>query len=421
MRSKEQQEAKRHRHSPQRTLKLTVDPRWRKVATKEVPRFLAELDLEKLAKTLAPDGPEAIEEDESTESEYEADGAIRTLKEKREARCQAQRLRRYVEDFGSSEGVLRALSHLERKSISKKALKRYQNRFESLLSWMRSSGATSNTAADLDRAMTQYVNELYLKGHGSHIGAETLAAIGLFLPEVLSSAVKPLPHTLRSLKGWRLLCPSHSRRPWPWAIWCGIAALVSQESPRMGLAILIAVDLYLRITELIQARCGDLLKPTVHGLQSWVLVLFPRHRERRSKVGQFDDTLAFDSKRLQWISAALHHIARLPGADSLCGSDYAGFIKSFNAAARRLGVKVKPSEMRHSGASLDRAHDLRPLLEIQRRGRWFAASSVRRYEKRGLVNESWEMVNSRAKQFCQDCEANIEAILLRGAPPPTLS
>ena len=42
---------------------------------------------------------------------------------------------------------------------------------------------------------------------------------------------------------------------------------------------------------------------------------------------------------------------------------------------------------RHSGASLDRLEGNLSLAEVQRRGRWRSEASVRRYEKRALVQE----------------------------------
>ena len=47
---------------------------------------------------------------------------------------------------------------------------------------------------------------------------------------------------------------------------------------------------------------------------------------------------------------------------------------------------------RHSGASNDRSTGRISLQEVQRRGRWRQPSSVRRYEKRGLIQAVWSQM-----------------------------
>ena len=47
---------------------------------------------------------------------------------------------------------------------------------------------------------------------------------------------------------------------------------------------------------------------------------------------------------------------------------------------------------RHGGPSVDAAKGLRTIPEIQKRGMWRAASSVRRYEKAGTLMRQLEKV-----------------------------
>jgi hypothetical protein len=56
----------------------------------------------------------------------------------------------------------------------------------------------------------------------------------------------------------------------------------------------------------------------------------------------------------------------------------------FRCAARSLDLgklKCTPHSARHGGPSSDYARGLRSLPDIQKRGHWSVASSVRRYEK----------------------------------------
>ena len=188
-------------------------------------------------------------------------------------------------------------------------------------------------------------------------------------------------------------------------------------SPVMAFAVLLGVDMYLRVSELVGAKCGDLLAPTTEGVQHWALMLFPRSLGRSSKTGAYDETLAIDSSRTRWMVPALKALHSKNPKEPLCGGNYADLIKLFTETCRSLGLHVLPSEMRHSGASLDRAFALRSSTETQRRGRWACAASTRRYEKRGILNESWSMLNGRQQSFCQNCASRIDRLVLYGEAP----
>ena len=58
--------------------------------------------------------------------------------------------------------------------------------------------------------------------------------------------------------------------------------------------------------------------------------------------------------------------------------------KELRAAAERLQVVYLDNTlhvMRHSGPSNDRALHCRTIEKVQKRGRWLASTSLRRYEK----------------------------------------
>ena len=94
-----------------------------------------------------------------------------------------------------------SLSHPESESVSRQCLKKYRNRYAAFLSWSRSLKLCLDSAEQHDSALTSYCNELYLKGHQAQIGAETLAAVGVFVPAFGKDHANKLPRTLRSLKG----------------------------------------------------------------------------------------------------------------------------------------------------------------------------------------------------------------------------
>ena len=66
---------------------------------------------------------------------------------------------------------------------------------------------------------------------------------------------------------------------------------------------------------------------------------------------------------------------------------------------------------RHSGASNDRSTGRISLQEVQRRGRWRQPSSVRRYEKRGLIQAVWSQMEQAARSYCLKAEAELPSLL----------
>ena len=155
-----------------------------------------------------------------------------------------------------------------------------------------------------------------------------------------------------------------------------------------AIAVLVAVECYLRPSEVLGLRRSGLLPPTQQGVPHWVVLLFPDAGVERSKVGSSDDTIPLDSRRMPWIGAVCQSLAVGPPEEKVFKQDYPAFARSFKVAARALGIDLVPYQMRHSGASLDRAKGLRTLEATQKRGRWTSLASVRRYEKHGRLNDT---------------------------------
>ena len=102
---------------------------------------------------------------------------------------------------------------------------------------------------------------------------------------------------------------------------------------------------------------------------------------------------------------------------------YAHLVTEFKESSRRLGVTVVPYQCRHSGASHDRATNLRPLFEVQKRGQWKSNKSVMRYEKGGRLAQTFAMY-PHVLQWWIEGVAPLHAEILLGRmsapinPPP---
>ena len=288
--------------------------------------------------------------------------------------------------------------------------------------WCEKVSAPKETDAEVDGALVRWMNAKYLLGHQASLGEKVFAGIMCLMPEFSRMGARCLPRSARCLKRWRKLCPSHSRRPLPWAAWCGIAAEMAREKQYLAACMcLVSVDAYLRPSEAVNLTCGSLMPPSAQGVNAWVLRLFPQEEAARSKVGESDDTISMDSPRLRWLAPVFAQIAKRDKEQKAFGMDYAQYLEIFSRAVSRMGLKAVPYQARHSGPSIDRAQGARTQAECQKRGRWRSMKSLQRYEKHGRLNESWRDIGHEAQLFGRQCEAAIEKIVLHGAAVPAIA
>jgi len=76
-----------------------------------------------------------------------------------------------------------------------------------------------------------------------------------------------------------------------------------------------------------------------------------------------------------------------------------------------------PYQLRHAGASWEFAAGVRTLAETQRRGRWRAAASVRRYVKGGSVTEQLNRLSPRLRSHAIACgHSVVDTVCFRRSP-----
>jgi hypothetical protein len=276
----------------------------------------------------------------------------------------------------------------------------------------------------MDELLVRYMNELFETGNKSWKGEKLVAALCFFSPQFGRHGALHIPRAIRCLKGWQKASPSRSRRPLVWPVWAAIAIeLFRMRLPLVAVLVIVMVDCYLRPSEMLSLTPSSFLAPAPSGVASWVLLLFPAEGVDRSKVGEADDTIPLDSRRLCWMGCIYKELAsRRPSDARLLGMSYAEFLVVFKRAAASVGVDAVPYQARHSGASVDRAEGSRSLEACQKRGRWASAKSVKRYEKAGRLNQTWRELSAPLQAHCAHCANILEDVLVRGAvcpaPPP---
>ncbi|CAK0867387.1 unnamed protein product [Prorocentrum cordatum] len=280
--------------------------------------------------------------------------------------------------------------------------------------FLRRSRLTSLAApaADAGAAVVRFFDELYLEGKVASTGEKLLAAIFMHVPDYQSKGKLALPRAYRALRGWRLLRPSRTRRPLPWAACMGVARQIWKISGRPALAVfwLLMVDTYLRPGEAFRLTCGQVIPPQAH-VPKVTIHINPDYMKRPSKTGEMDETV--DVAR-PWLGNLLVRLAQGPPSGPLWTFTMTEAKDVFERATRALHLdKLLPVlyTARHSGVSIDRFTGRISLQEVQRRGRWRQPSSVRRYEKRGLIQAVWSEMEPSAKAYCLQAEAELPSLL----------
>ncbi|CAK0876757.1 unnamed protein product [Prorocentrum cordatum] len=312
-----------------------------------------------------------------------------------------------------ARGTTRQLSITEAAAVGRRSRLQCTRDVKVAVSFWRSRlTSLAAPAADTDAAVVRFFDELYLEGKVASTGEKLLAAIFMHVPDYQSKGKLALPRAYRALRGWRLLRPSRTRRPLPWAACMGVARQIWKISGRPALAVfwLLMVDTYLRPGEAFRLTCGQVMPPQAH-MPKVTIHINPDYMKRPSKTGEMDETV--DVAR-PWLGNLLVRLAQGPPSGPLWTFTMTEAKDVFERATRALHLdKLLPVlyTARHSGASIDRFTGRISLQEVQRRGRWRQPSSVRRYEKRGLIQAVWSEMEPSAKACCLQAEAELPSLL----------
>ena len=113
------------------------------------------------------------------------------------------------------------------------------------------------------------------------------APVALIVATFRKNVGDKLPRASRFLRGWRKVFPKMSKMPWGMAVWCSIAAELSQRSPVLEFMELLRVELYFRVSELLTITTRDRLRTGAQGAPVWSVILFPswKNETRLRRLG----------------------------------------------------------------------------------------------------------------------------------------
>ena len=122
-----------------------------------------------------------------------------------------------------------------------------------------------------------------------------------------------------------------------------------------------------------------------------------------------------------WLSNCMVRFLKRKAAGPVFKLTLVEMRRAFMGAAQRVGLaRFNPVLYmgRHSGASIDRLEDRLCLLEVKKRGRWRTDASLRRYEKRALVQLVVSKQSESERRLCRNCAAQLGEELLRRCGGP---
>lgn len=264
-----------------------------------------------------------------------------------------------------------------------------------------------------DKAATRYLSHLFFKGEGAYAGRAALYGLAFKLTLNLRDPCE-LPLSRASLRGYGQAAPERQRDPLPWEACCLIAAWLARRDHPGDLdaarAFVVTFDGYLRPSETLALRGIDitvLRHRTSLPYRKVSVTLAPFRPDDgdpaapTTKAGDYDDTVLFGDPA----SCAAQRgfiadmLARCKSSGSALGRIFNirlfDMELKFKQAVTALGLTrlhCTPHCLRHGGPSTDFALSFRTLEDIQRRGRWHAQASVKRYEKAGRLTKQVAML-----------------------------
>ena len=319
------------------------------------------------------------------------------------------------------EGI-RGLTYLEQRAVRSPTITDYSRRLREFLAFCHLRQLTWGTALELDLVICQRLEELFFNGKSMEEGSHLVAAVKFFLAEVSRLGDSGLPRCMKALKGWGLAAPGLQRLPLPLEVLGAILGIIVMLGlPQVALRLFLMFITYLRPGES-ALKVWQLVKPQSEAISSitWAILLHPVEGGIPGKTNLFDGTILIDQDL--WIGSFLLALIRgRNGQEELWCHSHDTLIASFKRALLVLNLEFLGAtlySLRHGGASFDLLQKRRTLLEIKRRGRWAADSSLKRYAKESRLQHQLSLVPLPVRRFGLQVLAQLPGILGGVVPVP---
>ena len=287
--------------------------------------------------------------------------------------------------------------------------------------WARQEGR-SLARASVEASVIDYFDVLLARGRPATECEKTLAALVALSPGL---SCLPFQRARRALKGYRKLVPPRSRYPLAESLAAALAVTLCAQNRRdVALLVVTSCYMYLRPGEARSIKVKDLADPSVcmPALNPWPsVILCPFEDLEPSKTLTYDDTISCGHP--PWLGRLLVALKKgRPRGALLFGLKAEAVLPAWEAAWKALRLpRIELYQLRHAGASADLLARRRREAEVQARGRWRTAASLRRYAKPGQVQRFLSERDLDIQGYASWSFNNLEQVLdgrVRARPPP---
>ena len=242
---------------------------------------------------------------------------------------------------------------------------------------------------------------------------------------------------LQCNEGFQEAGASSGQTPIALPMLCAVVKELWHRAKKISLWLLVVWATCCRPGEALKLRKKDLVGPS-RMCGHWIIILNPgkdnpgvrtnkhyqqpRKRDAEgeikmtSKVGESDEALIIDQPYLKGLGQLLHIYLKDKHMDDLMFNiSIAEAASQFGKVVKMLGYDqigiVCSYQIRHGSASTDVLQGLRGLPEVQKRGRWNVAKSVRRYTNGGRLAQVFASLSPPQKQGAIAAEKWMSKIL----------
>ena len=279
--------------------------------------------------------------------------------------------------------------------VGQRTLDRYFAAVEAFEQWCRETHR-KQFKHNLDKHATSYITHLYEQD--MELSTGTYCVYGLQLLKCEVPKEQFLVNTKQALAGWRKIAPGRMRIPVPEEfLWDLGTFAVEQGRLDIAMHLVLQYDGYMRPSECLGLRAGQICPPTGRRYSHWGVILAPSELHETTKTGKSDDSILLgDLGHNQWVRECLRcwmkSVSRPNGElfPDLSLASLEHWCRHACASLKYKSTCVMPHIVRHAAASNDAYHRRRCLAEIQKRGRWECKKSCDRYNKHALLLHQWK-------------------------------